>query len=523
LNRRDFLLIDPRGTGRSDPIACRSLAGVAFGFTAPARMTAAIGECGRELGPRVGAYGNAAIADDMDAVRAALGIERLDLYGNSYGTYLMTVYAARHPASVRSIVLDAGYPIAYDAYGIDRLAAVRRAIRLVCARTKACRGSAVLGDVARLAARLRRAPVSFTARAGARRFRLRIDESALAMVVLTADPAALGRLPGLLRGALAGDLAPLRRRVATLKLSAAAPLAAPESGGGAGETAFLAGACHDFPRAFSYADPVPVRVAAHEQAVAALGAEAVAPFSGAAWVHAGIEAPDWCLDWPSDPTAGPPVAAGTPLPAVPVLVLSGDLDANVPTSQGRAAAALFPQATHVEIANVGHTPTNGSPCAAALAARFLRTLTADARACAGTGAPPPVARRPPVRVADVPLVAGDGTRAQRRALGLVAATIVDAQEQGGVFQAWGSAPGLRGGRYVVRRDGGARLVGVRLVRDASISGVLFATPTGIAGRVRLSGSGVQSGRLRVRLAASGRGRATGTLNGAPVALAFQAS
>jgi hypothetical protein len=171
---------------------------------------------------------------------------------------------------------------------------------------------------------------------------------------------------------------------------------------------------------------------------------------------------------------------------------------------------------------VGHTPTNGSPCAAALAARFLRTLTADARACARTGAPPPVARRPPVRVADVPLVAGDGTRAQRRALGLVAATIVDAQEQGGVFQAWGSAPGLRGGRYVVRRDGGARLVGVRLVRDASISGVLVATPTGIAGRVRLSGSGVQSGRLRVRLAASGRGRATGTLNGAPVALAFRA-
>ena len=194
-DRRDFLLIDPRGTGRSDPIACRSLAKVAAGFTPPARMTAAIGACGGELGPRVGAYGNAAIADDMDAVREAIGVERLDLFGSSYGTYLMTVYAARHPAHVRSLVLDAGYPIAYDVYGVDRLAAARRAIRLICARTDACRGAAVLADVARLAARLRRAPVSFTARAGERRFRLRLDESALALVVYAADPL-LGPAPG---------------------------------------------------------------------------------------------------------------------------------------------------------------------------------------------------------------------------------------------------------------------------------------------------------------------------------------
>src|SRR3954454_11225753 len=58
LDRRDFVLIDPRGTGRSDPLACRSLAKVAAGFTPAARMIAAIGACGRELGPRVGAYGN---------------------------------------------------------------------------------------------------------------------------------------------------------------------------------------------------------------------------------------------------------------------------------------------------------------------------------------------------------------------------------------------------------------------------------------------------------------------------------
>jgi pimeloyl-ACP methyl ester carboxylesterase len=43
------------------------------------------------------------------------------------------VYAGRHPEHVRSIVLDAGYPIAYDAWGLDKLAAARRGVRLVCA------------------------------------------------------------------------------------------------------------------------------------------------------------------------------------------------------------------------------------------------------------------------------------------------------------------------------------------------------------------------------------------------------
>ena len=69
MDRRDLLLVDPRGTGRSSPIACRSLVDVALGFTPPEQMSAAIGACGRELGPRVGAYGNASVADDLDRSR----------------------------------------------------------------------------------------------------------------------------------------------------------------------------------------------------------------------------------------------------------------------------------------------------------------------------------------------------------------------------------------------------------------------------------------------------------------------
>jgi hypothetical protein len=105
---------------------------------------------------------------------------------------------------------------------------------------------------------------------------------------------------------------------------------------------------------------------------------------------------------------------------------------------------------------------------------------------------------------------------------VVATTIADARSQARVFQQWGSATGPRGGRYIARSDGGARLVGVRVVRDATVSGVLSPTPAGIAGTVRLAGSGVPAGRLRVQLADSGRGRATGTLNARRVELAFRA-
>jgi pimeloyl-ACP methyl ester carboxylesterase len=97
--RREVLLIDPRGTGRSGALACPSLAAQDL-TTIDLRGVATT--CGGDLGARAGYYGSAAIADDFAAVRSELGIDRVDLWGESWGTYLMPVYAARHPGSVRS-------------------------------------------------------------------------------------------------------------------------------------------------------------------------------------------------------------------------------------------------------------------------------------------------------------------------------------------------------------------------------------------------------------------------------------
>ena len=278
---------------------------------------------------------------------------------------------------------------------------------------------------------------------------------------------------------------------------------------------FFAGACHDFPRVFSYADPPEARRAAFEQALAAIDARRFAPFSREGWLRAGFESPDWCLEWPDDPTAGLPLAPDAPLPDVPMLVLAGDLDANTPAPGGREAAARYPRATFVEIPNAGHTPDSYSPCALALARRFIRTLTARPRACAGTGEPPAVAPPAPIRAARA------AARRRRRARWAPPRARPARRDRSPTCRSSPTSSGrgaprarLRGGRYAVARNGAIRLTDVRVVRDARVSGVLASGEDGtITGVARLAGPGTPGGRLRVRVTPTGRGRAAGTLGG----------
>src|SRR4051794_11331656 len=523
LDTRDLLLVDPRGTGRSTPLDCPAFAGrgLAAVFAPSSDEAISVGACGRELGSRAGRYGSVEVADDFDAVRAALGVDALDLWGNSYGAYLMPVYAARHPEHVRSIVLSSAYPMSFDPFGRDRLVAARRGIRVVCARTGSCRGDKVLRDLAALATRLRRHPVLFSVPVGDQRFRTRLDEDVLAPLTYTAgNEYAFGMLPALAASGQAGDLAPLRRVVESALLqNAFSALHAPGDSGGLAQA--FATICHDYPQAFSAADAPAARHAKYDKALAAIDPSAFFPLSGAAWTTAGFEGGQACIGWPADPTAGPPLPPGTPMPDVPVLVLSGELDANTPSSAGREVARQFERSTFVEIPNAGHVPTDRSPCALELALKFIVANTADTHACAGTGTPPPVAPRAAQRAADLaPVLGASGTSAQRRTLAVVVATATDLQVQTGFLDAYKSASGLRGGRYA---DRGKRvgLAGVRVVRDAKASGELARTARGVTGTLRLSGRGIADGRLRVELTSNGRSHVTGTLDGRRVRWAFR--
>ena len=55
-------------------------------------------------------YGTAFAADDLALVLDALEIDKIDLYGDSYGTFFGQAFAVRHGDRLRTLVLDSSYP-----------------------------------------------------------------------------------------------------------------------------------------------------------------------------------------------------------------------------------------------------------------------------------------------------------------------------------------------------------------------------------------------------------------------------
>src|SRR3954452_23241286 len=262
--RRDLLLIDPRGTGQSGALGCPALAG-----HDPLTIDYAglISLCATD--PRGRFYGSADVADDIDAVRATLGLGKLDLWGDSYGTFLMPVYAARHPSHVRSIVLDGAFPIRPDVWGRDALRGARRVLALVCRRTHRCSGARVLDRIGRLARRLHRHPVTFTAHSPIGPVRLPIRERDLANLTFGfGEPRVYGWLPAAVDAALHGDLALLKRMVAAFRIDEAGRFFNDPSVVSIGDAAAVE--CHDYPRPYSLADPQALRGSEYRRALGAL-------------------------------------------------------------------------------------------------------------------------------------------------------------------------------------------------------------------------------------------------------------
>src|SRR5690348_11092687 len=81
--RHDIVLIDQRGTGGSNLAVCTSPAALGMGDD----VAGAIDTCLSSVRGRADAvyYTTPLAVDDFDAVRAALGYDRIDLYGVSYG------------------------------------------------------------------------------------------------------------------------------------------------------------------------------------------------------------------------------------------------------------------------------------------------------------------------------------------------------------------------------------------------------------------------------------------------------
>jgi pimeloyl-ACP methyl ester carboxylesterase len=105
--RRDLVLVDTRGTGGSNPLACPHLWGDGSRLDRifPPDAVAA---CRDALQKRADLtlYTTAAAMDDVDEVRRHLGYGAVNLSGASYGTFAAQIFLARHPEAVRTVVLS---------------------------------------------------------------------------------------------------------------------------------------------------------------------------------------------------------------------------------------------------------------------------------------------------------------------------------------------------------------------------------------------------------------------------------
>jgi len=118
LKKRDVFLVDQRGTGGSAPLLCNGPDGKPLAMpdedveATPEVLAEFAARCAQALKPHFDTrfFTTREAIGDLDAVRAALGAERIDLVGVSYGTRVAQQYARRFPQHTRAIVLDGVAP-----------------------------------------------------------------------------------------------------------------------------------------------------------------------------------------------------------------------------------------------------------------------------------------------------------------------------------------------------------------------------------------------------------------------------
>jgi pimeloyl-ACP methyl ester carboxylesterase len=534
--RYDVLIMDNRGTGRSGAIDCSALQ------NAPKLTESNIGACGQALGRAAGLYSTALAVDDLAAVLDALGVARIALYGNSYGTYFAQVFALRHRDRVRALVLDGAYPLGGPDYAWypHYAPAMRARFNLACERDPACSAlpGSSLDHIAPALARLRSAPLTADVRHGdGRSLRVTADASALAIVMFGGSPAlaTVREVDAAARAFTGGDALPMLRLMAETLASVDSrdPTHAP-----AKFSAGLAAAvfCHDAPQIFDMQVPAAERAAVRDRIVARRQAAApstYAPFTIAE--YRGMP-PDYtfideCVGWPAPPAypPSPLVFPAASYPDVPVLVISGDLDNMTSVADGQAAAERFSRAHHVVITNGLHVnalPHARGECAAVLVRRFVATLATGDERC--TTALPPVrlvARFARAAHELAPARALAGNRSGDEARRVVSAALLAAEDVVVRAAENGAGPGigLRGGTFTAAVAGGGyrlTLEGIRWTEDVAVSGSVDAPGRSGVVRAQLEVRSAQSsGSLELRWAEGVRGaRATarGTLSGTPV-------
>jgi pimeloyl-ACP methyl ester carboxylesterase len=108
--KRDIILVDQRGTGKSNPLTCPEIEAIDLEVTDDQELANHLRVCLSQLDANPALYTTTNAMQDLDQVRGTLGYEQINLYGISYGTRAALTYLSMYPVHVRSVILDGVVP-----------------------------------------------------------------------------------------------------------------------------------------------------------------------------------------------------------------------------------------------------------------------------------------------------------------------------------------------------------------------------------------------------------------------------
>ena len=352
---RGIVLVDQRGTGKSNPLNCKNEASEQFGSD-PAAARTWIEGCIAELSAKADLrrYTTTDAVADLEAVRKAIGADKVNLVGVSYGTRMAQQYTLRHPQHVRTVTLDSPVPNTLGLGNIfaGNLDSALQAQFALCKESPACKGR--MGDpraeLQSVLTRLRANPVQVTYRDGSTGEEvtetMTADHVAGLVRMYSYMPAAGALLPQLIHEASQGRYANL---MALAKMMQS-----------------------DMQDAMSMGMQMSV-ICTEDAASMVTRAEDADTVLGNRMVEAMAA---MCQAWPK---GDKPADFNTPLKGdLPVLVLTGEFDPVTPPRYGEQIANTgLPNARWLNLKGQGHNVI-GAGCMPKLFAQFIEK--ADAKA-----------------------------------------------------------------------------------------------------------------------------------------------
>ncbi len=344
---RDLILVDQRGTGESHPLQCEDVEGYDVYSSLPEDFKEQdIKDCLAEFTGDLSQYNSENAIRDFDGVRAALGHEKIAIYGGSYGTRAGLVYMRMFPESLSSVVLDSVGPIEVP-IGLFGQSSARSFDLLLenCKKEESCQQAYpnLENDFNQVLTNLDNKPLEMSIphpRLGTPT-KLMINRSkflsAIFMQLYSADGRSL--VPLVIHQASLGNFAPF-----------------------AGLTAMTDGGMEMF---IGLTFNIVCNEDIPKVTDTMFDADAANNFNGEmshfAWRKA-------CPLWPQ---YRPSEAFYQPVTAdIPTLIISGELDPVTPPSNGDYSAKTLPNNKHIVMKNSSHTP-GASGCAVNIINEFL--------------------------------------------------------------------------------------------------------------------------------------------------------